>query len=135
LCRRGGSCFSGWRRRRFGFRSIHRKNDLANFNFVAFFDSNFLYGAAHRGRHFDNSLIRFQLHDGLAGAHRGSRRNHEANEIALFDVFSQLGKFEFNHFVCSSCESRFLPFTTQRLKARPIMLPFGMLESMPCYEP
>jgi hypothetical protein len=28
-----------------------------------------------------------------------------------------------------------LPFTTQRLKARPIMLPFDMLESMPCYEP
>ena len=27
----------------------------------------------------------------------GSGRNHQAHQIALFDVFSQLGKFEFNH--------------------------------------
>ena len=90
-------CLRGGLRRGFCVSSIDGKDDLADFDLVALFDLNFLDGSGDRRRHLDDGLVSFEFHDRLTGADGGSGRNHEAHEVALFDVFSQLGKFEFDH--------------------------------------
>src|ERR1039458_9292623 len=77
--------------------TVDGEDDLADFDFVALFDFNFLDGSGHGRRHFDYGLVSFKFHDRLTSADGGSGRNHEAHEVALFDVFSQFGKFEFDH--------------------------------------
>ncbi len=89
--------WSGGRRRGFGLSAVDGEDDLADFDLVALFDFDFLHGSAHRRRHLDDGLVGFKFHDRLTSADGGSGRNHEAHEVALFDVFSQLGKFEFDH--------------------------------------
>ena len=126
---RGSGCLLR-RTRSFGLRARHAsrfgslrassvldcENDLADFDLVAFFDADLLHGSADRRRHFHDGLVGFELHDRLSSADRGSGRDHQAHQVALFDVFSQLGKLEFNHCVCSSFVFR--PFRVFWLRCR-----------------
>jgi hypothetical protein len=92
---RRGRDFLRWR-----FRSssvLYREDDLSDFELVAFLDANLAHDAAHRRRYFDDGLVRFQFHHGLAFFDVGAGRNHQANQIALLNVFAQLGQFEFRH--------------------------------------
>src|ERR1700676_927362 len=116
---RWGCSLRGRSLRRFAVRTVHSKDDLANLDLVALFDPNLLHRSAHRRWHFDHRLVSFQFHDRLAGADTGPWRDHQAHEVALLDVFSQLGKLEFNHQVVPFLDLIFAP---QRLKARSIML-------------
>ena len=87
-----------------GFRSgsiFDGEDYLADFDLVAFFDANFLHGSGHGRRYFEDGFVGFEFHDRLAGADRRARGDHEAHEVALFDIFSQLGEFEFDHRVRS----------------------------------
>ena len=82
----------------FRLRPIHREDHLSNFDLLALFHADLLHRPAHRRRHLDHRLVGFQLHDRLARVHFGSRLYHQAHEIALRNIFSQLRKFEFNQF-------------------------------------
>ena len=76
---------------------VDGEDHLSDLDLVAFFDADILYCAADRGRDFDNRFVGFQLHYRLPFAHGGARGDHEAHEIALFNVFSEFGEFEFDH--------------------------------------
>jgi hypothetical protein len=83
--------------------AVDGENHLPDFDFVPFFDANFLHRTAHRRRHFDDRLVGFQFHHGLAGTDAGARGDHQAHQVALLDVFSKFGKFEFDQSVfCAS---------------------------------
>ena len=60
------------------------------------FDPNLFDHAADRGGNFDHGFVGFQFHHRLAFRNLGAGRNHEAHEIALRDVLSEFGQFEFS---------------------------------------
>src|SRR5271165_32629 len=83
---------------RFGLRggsAFEREDYLSNFDLLAFFYFDFFNDAADRRRHFDHSLVGLEFHHRLAFGNFGAGRDHQANQIALGDVFSEFGEFEF----------------------------------------
>ncbi len=76
---------------------VGRKHDLADPDLVAFLNQDFFDGSTHRRRHFHDGLVGFEFHHRLALAHRRAGRNHQAHQVALFNVFAECGKFEFDH--------------------------------------
>ena len=77
--------------------TVRRKNHLPDFYLVAFLNQNLVDRPAYRRRHFYHRLIGFEFHHRLALAHRRSRRNHQAYQVALFNVFAKRWEFEFDH--------------------------------------
>ena len=82
-----------------------------------------LHDAADRRRNFDDGLVRFQLHHGLAFFDVGAGRDHQANQIALLNVFAQLGQFEFRH-----CPKPFLADGRVRLFGIDAQILHGLLD-------
>ncbi len=76
-------------------RTFEREDNVANFNLVALLYLDFFDHSADRGRNFDHRFIGFKFHHRLAFGDFDARRNHEPDEIALGDVLSEFGKFEF----------------------------------------
>ena len=76
-----------WPGYRWGRRSSEREDDLPNLELVTFFDTDLFHDAANRGRHFDDSLISFEFQHRLAFRHFRSGRDHEPDEVALFNIF------------------------------------------------
>ena len=68
--------------------AFEREDHLSNFDLLAFLNLYFFHHAAHRRGNFDDGFVGFQFHHRLAFRHFRSRRNHQANQIALGDVFS-----------------------------------------------
>src|SRR5580704_12003154 len=76
-------------------RTFEREDNVANFNLVALLHVDFFDDSADRGGYFDHRFIGFKFHHRLAFGNLEARRNHEPDEIALGDVFSEFGQFEF----------------------------------------
>src|SRR5438445_5093395 len=84
----------------FGFCSstvLNCEDDLADFDFLAFFYPNVFYRAAYGRGNLDNGFVGFEFHHWLAFGDACARRDHETHEVALFDVLAEFGKFEFDH--------------------------------------
>ncbi len=78
-----------------GCSAFEREDHLANFDLLAFFDFDFFDHAADRRRNFDHGFVGLEFHDRLAFGNFRAGRDHQANQIALRDVFSEFGQFEF----------------------------------------
>ena len=75
--------------------AFEREDDLPNFDLLAFFDFDFFDDAADGRRDFDHGFVGLEFHDRLAFGNFGAGRDHQTNEIALGDVFSEFGELEF----------------------------------------
>ncbi len=82
LCRLGRTTFEG-------------KDDLANFDLLALLDENVFHHAGDGRRNLDDGFVGFEFHHRLTFGDFGAGRNHEANQIALIDVFAEFGEGEF----------------------------------------
>ena len=91
---RGGFGFGRFR----GTRAIFEgEDDLADFEFVAFFYTNLFYVPVTEEGHFDDRFVGLKFHHGLAFGDAGAGRDHQSHQVTAFDIFAQLGKFKFRH--------------------------------------
>src|SRR4026208_1715117 len=74
-----------------------RRGGRADFYLVTSFDLDVLDDTRNRGRHFDSGFVGFELNDGLLARNRVAHLDEHPCDVALLDVFSQLGNFEFLH--------------------------------------
>src|SRR2546421_629273 len=87
---------------RLAFRNLrtrrnHQPNEIPLMNVFALLDQNFFDSAANRRGHFDYCFIGLEFHHGLAFGNARSRRDHQSDEIALMNVFSEFWKLKFGH--------------------------------------
>ena len=75
--------------------AFEREDDLSDFYLFAFFDFYFFDHAADRRWNFDDGLVGFQFHHRLAFGNFRAGSDHEADEIALRNVFAEFGESEF----------------------------------------
>ena len=98
-----GNVFHGGGLRATDFRhggcALQQENQLADGDFLSLLDENVLHGPTDRGGNFDDGLVRFQFHDRLAFTDARSGCDHEADEIALRDVFAKFGQPELGNVV------------------------------------
>ena len=76
--------------------AVDGEDHLADFDFFTLLHHYVFDGAADGRRDLDHSFVGLELHHGLAFSDSGSRRNHQADEVALMYVFAKLGKFKFS---------------------------------------
>ena len=76
------------------YTALQRKDDLANFDLLTLFDLDLAHHAADRGRNFDNGFVGFEFHDRLTFRNARARRDHQPQQIAGVDVFSQFRQLE-----------------------------------------
>ena len=74
---------------------VHRQDHRADLDLVALLDLDFLDDAGNRGGHFDRGLVGLELEDRLIVRDRVADLHEHAGHVALRDVFTQLGNFEF----------------------------------------
>ena len=78
-------------RRGFGLRwraAFEREDDLANFDLLAFLDFDLFDDAADRRGNLDDGLVGLQFHHRLAFGNLRAGSDHQADEIALVEIFS-----------------------------------------------
>ena len=75
--------------------AFQSEDHLSNFDLLAFFYLDLFDNPADRRRHFDHGLVRFQLHHRLPFGNLGAGGDHQTHQIALRNVFSEFGEFEF----------------------------------------
>src|SRR5437667_179132 len=93
-----GNVFDGSVLHRLGLQccvTFKGEDDLSDLDLLALLDSDFLDYSGYRRRNFDNRLVSFKFHDGLALGNLGTRRNHQSDEIALLDVLAKFRQSEF----------------------------------------
>jgi hypothetical protein len=74
---------------------LQGENHLPNLDFLAFLDLYFIDNAAHGRRNLNHRLFGFQFHDRLAFGNFGAWGDHQANQIALRNVFSEFLQAKF----------------------------------------
>ncbi len=83
-----------------GFRAcsiFHGEDHLADFDLLAFLNANFVDRAGHGRWDFDDGLVGFQFHDGLALGDARAERDHQPHQITLVNIFAEFRKLEFCH--------------------------------------
>ena len=76
---------------------INRQDDSADLHLVASLDLDVLDDTRNRRGHFDGGLIGFELDDRLLARNGVAHLDEHTCDVALFNVFPQLGNFEFLH--------------------------------------
>ena len=80
-------CFlDGW-----SFARLDFEDGLPNGDGVALLDENFGNGAIYGRRHLNDGLVSFKLDDGLVFGKAIADIDEDADYIAAFDIFSQVG--------------------------------------------
>ena len=82
----------------FGLRrasALQGEDHLADFDLLAFLYLYFVDDSADRGRNLDDGFVGFEFHHGLAFGNFGAGRDHQANEIALRNIFAKFLQAKF----------------------------------------
>src|SRR5438132_13411030 len=83
--------------------AFKREDDLSDLDLLALLDSDFLDYSGYRRRNFDNRLVSFKFHDGLALGNLGTWRNHPSDDTALLDVLAKFRQSEFDNSRSTQC--------------------------------
>jgi len=86
-CRRWGRFLDGW-----GFACLDFEDGLPDGDGVALLDENSGDGAVYGGGHLNDGLVGFKLDNGLVFGEEIADIDKDADHIATFDVFSQVGQ-------------------------------------------